>query len=94
MVRHTTSKIETVLTYASFLALSIALHMIVILGGRPQEGDALAPPAVESAAQATGPTELQADEGDTPEASAAGSITPDALLRDVLRVDDAASATE
>lgn len=32
-----TSMIETALTYATFLTLSIALHVVVILGNRPIE---------------------------------------------------------
>ncbi|MCW8142180.1 MAG: hypothetical protein KIT58_25000 [Planctomycetota bacterium] len=29
------SPVETVLTYATFMALSLALHIVVILGNRP-----------------------------------------------------------
>lgn len=31
------SPVETVLTYATFLALSIAVHMVIILGTRAPE---------------------------------------------------------
>ena len=34
MLRHS-SPIETVLTYATFFAISLAVHMVVILGSRP-----------------------------------------------------------
>jgi len=49
MVRHT-SPIEHVLTYATFFALSLAVHMVVILGTRPRTDDAAtaAPPAASS----------------------------------------------
>ena len=33
------SSVETVLTYATFLAISIAIHLVVILGRPPALGD-------------------------------------------------------
>ena len=37
MLRHS-SPLERVLTYATFLTLSLAVHMIVVLGTRPEAG--------------------------------------------------------
>jgi hypothetical protein len=46
--------VETVLTYATFMALSLALHIAVILGNRPLdlEGASAGAPASGQAAQA------------------------------------------
>ena len=79
MVRHTTSTLETVLTYASFLALSIALHMIVILGSRPEEleqAEAEKPKQAQKTSTSAKPPTPKRERG---------SVTPDALLRDVLQ---------
>ncbi len=49
------SPVETVLTYATFMALSLALHIAVILGNRPLDlegASAGAAPGVEQAAPA------------------------------------------
>lgn len=50
------SPVETVLTYATFMALSLALHIAVILGNRPLdlESTAGAEPTVERAQTARG----------------------------------------
>lgn len=47
------SPVETVLTYATFMALSLALHIVVILGNRPliERGDAPASRGVAAAAE-------------------------------------------
>ena len=48
MLRHD-SPVERVLTYATFFAISLAIHMVVILGDRkvPERSEA-PPPAVET----------------------------------------------
>ncbi|MBX3470957.1 MAG: hypothetical protein KF878_29165 [Planctomycetes bacterium] len=47
------SPVETVLTYATFMALSLALHIVVILGNRPliERGDGPAARGVAAAAE-------------------------------------------
>lgn len=40
------SPVERVLTYATFLAISLAIHMVVILGDRKPAEHSAAPPPV------------------------------------------------
>lgn len=48
------SPVETILTYATFMALSLALHIAVILGNRPLDLDATAGSAGQQAQTAPG----------------------------------------
>ncbi|MCA8922585.1 MAG: hypothetical protein KDD82_12300 [Planctomycetes bacterium] len=40
------STVQRLLVYATFITLSVALHMLVILGTRPASADAAAPASV------------------------------------------------
>lgn len=45
------SPVETVLTYATFMALSLAVHIAVILGNRPLDLDTASGAAAEQPAE-------------------------------------------